>query len=73
MRAVELDEGLRVSLHGVVGKLRTGPKGFLADPSPSYLEWLYAQQTWFVYFNAVMLIATTAIGVMKRMKILKES
>ena len=72
VRAVELDEGLRVSLHGVVGKLRTGPKGFLADPSPSYLEWLYAQQTWFVYFNAVMLIATTAIGVMKRMKILKE-
>ncbi len=72
IRALELDGGLKVSLHGVAEKVQTGPKGFAEDPSPSYLEWIYAQETWFVYFNAVVVIATTLVGLMKRMKVLKE-
>lgn len=73
VRALEVQDGLHVSLHGLAAKVSTGPRAFLTDPRPSLLEWIYAQQSWLVYLNTLILVATTALGILKKMRFMGEA
>jgi hypothetical protein len=67
-----IDDGLRVTMHGIVGKVATGPQGFLRDQRPTMLQWVYAQHAWILYLQTVIVVATTALAVMQKMKVLAE-
>ena len=69
VKTLSVDDGIRVILHGSVGALSTGPAGFVRSRLPSWLEWLYAREAWVLYFQALVLVATTAVAVLKRLKV----
>jgi hypothetical protein len=72
IKALELDNGIRVVLHGRAGSLATGPAQLVRDRLPSLLEWLYARQTWTLYLNAVILIGTSALAILQRLQLVRE-
>ena len=42
------------------------------DRLPSVLEWLYAREPWVLYLQAFVLVGTTALAILKRLKIVRE-
>jgi len=71
LKTLNLEDGINIVLYGRAGILATGPPGFVKDRLPSLLEWMYARQTWALYLNAVVLISTTALAVLRRLKIVR--
>lgn len=69
IRSMAIAEGIDVALYGRAGVLRSGPAGFVADRRPSLLEWIYGRQAWLLYANALLLTGTTALSILKRLKI----
>lgn len=75
LKTLQVEDGITVVLHGRAGRLESGPPGFVKDRLPSILEFLYASETWArwaLYLNAVILIGTTSLAILKRLKILRE-
>lgn len=72
VKSLHLENGINIVLHGRVGTLKTGPPGFIKDRLPSLLERLYDSQRWTLYLNAVVLIGTTALAILKRLHVLRE-
>ncbi|MFQ5880904.1 MAG: hypothetical protein ACE5I9_00340 [Candidatus Methylomirabilales bacterium] len=75
LKTLHVEDGINIVLHGRAGKLATGPQGFVKDRLPSLLEFLYAGQIWgrwALYLNAVVLIGTTILAILKRLRILRE-
>lgn len=71
IKTLHIDNGINITLHGRVGKLATGPSGFVKNRLPSLLKWLYARETWALYLNALVLIGTAALAILKRLKIVR--
>ncbi|MFI5184337.1 MAG: hypothetical protein ACHQNV_08065 [Vicinamibacteria bacterium] len=68
--SLRVDHALHATLHGRVGLLRAGPGGFVKDRLPSVLEWIYSRSPWILYLQAVILLGTTALGLMRQLKLL---
>lgn len=66
---LEINKGIHVIGHGITGRLEIGPAGFLKDQRPTILQWIAAKQSWLLYLNAIILIATTAMAVLRKMKV----
>jgi hypothetical protein len=69
---LRIADGITVTLHGQVGKLATGRTQFVKDRRPSILEWLYPRKTWALYLHAVVLIGTTMLAILTRLKFVRE-
>jgi len=39
---------------------------------PSLLEWLYHREVWVLYLNALVLIGTATLTILKRLKIVRQ-
>jgi hypothetical protein len=65
-------EGIELVISGKVNKLRTGTKDFMSSRLPSILEWIYLRRPLILYLNTVVLIATTVIAVMQRLKLISK-
>ena len=72
IETLHIADGITVILHGHVGRLATGRTKFVKDRLPSLLEWLYARKTWALHLNAVVLIGTTALAILQRLRIVRE-
>lgn len=72
IKTLQIDNGINITLHGRVGELATGPRGFVKNRLPSLLEWLYAREMWALYLNALILISTTALAILKRLRTVRE-
>lgn len=75
LKNLHIKDGINIVIHGRAGRVATGPAGFIKDRLPSLLEFLYASQAWgrwALYLNAVVLIGTTTLGALKRLRILRE-
>jgi hypothetical protein len=72
IKRLQIDKGIHLILHGYVGKLSTGPAGFVKNRLPSWLEWLFARQAWALYLHALVLIGTTALAILMRLKLIRE-
>lgn len=68
LKTLELDRGIRLTLHGRVGELATVKTGIAKDRLPSYLEWLFARETWVLYLNALAVVATTLSAIRLRLQ-----
>lgn len=69
LKSLELGDGLEVELHGRAGVLETGPARFTRNRLPSYLEWIYTRESWLLYLNALVLLATTTVSILKRLQL----
>jgi len=72
IKELKIDNGINITLHGRIGKLETGPAGSVKNRLPSLLEWLSVNQTWMLYINALILIGTTILAVLERLKFVPE-
>jgi len=72
LKSIEIDKGLHVRLYGVAGRLEMGPAGFTKEFQPSILEWLFASKGWLVYPNALILAATTAMAILRKLRFIPE-
>ena len=72
IKTLQIDNGIKLTLHARVGKLALGPAAFLKDRLPSWLEWLYARQTWVLSLQALVLVSTTVWAILKRLRIVQE-
>ena len=75
LKTLQVEDGISIVLHGRAGRVHSGPPGFVKDRLPTILEFLYASETWAqwaLYLNAVILIGTTSLAILKRLKILRE-
>jgi hypothetical protein len=66
------EEGMELDFSGEARQLSIGPAGAVADDLPSLLEWIYAQQRWILYVQAIAVAATTLIGVLRMLRVMPE-
>ncbi len=72
VRSLSLNNGIQLSFSGEVSALRTGATEAGRNHLPSWLNWFYhQQQTWLLYLNAVILIGTTLVVILERLKVLR--
>lgn len=70
IKKLHIENGINLIFYGRVGKLATGPEGYVKNRLPSYLEWLYAREAWLLYLSALVSIGTPALAAFKRLKII---
>jgi len=66
------NNGIRLTLRGNVGELRTGPmytKKDLSSHLPSVLEWIYNRQPLVLYLSALVLVASTIMTILQHLRI----
>ena len=73
IKTFHINNGIDIVFHGRVGRLATGTAGFVKDRLPSYLQWLYARESWLLYLTALASIGTSLLAILKRLKILNEA
>lgn len=67
-----LEDQLRISSRGSVKKLKSGTQEFLYSRIPSYLEWLYTNQSFTLFVATLIPIFSTIFAIFYRSGILKE-
>jgi hypothetical protein len=70
IKKLHIENGINLIFHGRVGKLATGPEGYVKNRLPSFLEWLYARESWLLYLTVLVSIGTPALAALKRLKII---
>jgi hypothetical protein len=71
--SLKIDKGIKMELHGTVGRLQTGPKGNLRPRLPSLLEWIYSQQRWVLYITASSGIVSAILLLLERLKLIPKA
>jgi len=70
IKKLHIENGINLIFHGRVGKLATGPEGYVKNRLPSFLEWLYARESWLLYLTVLVSIGTPALAALKWLKII---
>ena len=73
IKKLHIENGINLIFHGRVGKLATGPERYVKNRLPSFLEWLYARESWLLYLTALVSFGTPTLAALKRLKIINEA